>query len=246
VVIAPEYHTDAEAEVGKRLDAELGTTVRFDLQQVVASNVISQTRALVDSAIERTVAGISKDVPPLTDIRASLGIPAQAVWTNRAERSVAVVPVAAQGWTLGDYRRLEASVQSAGQGWKVNIVPPAPQALVVPVTVAGDARRSDQRLDDAIWAIGRWSLAHVTLAGFSGKNDSAAEQDSARADAQFVGEVLAQVGIGSSRAIVEARSPRLRELETEAGGEDGVEITILPAPVRSTAAGEPAASQALP
>ncbi|NJO32242.1 MAG: DUF389 domain-containing protein [Rhodospirillales bacterium] len=160
VVIAPSFRTDAQAVVQRALIERLGVTAEVNLQQVVAADYTSQTRAMVDAAMERTVAGIAKDVPPFSEIRAALGIPVQSIWTNRAERIVYVVPVAAPDWTLADYRDIEAEAAAKAGGWQVSIVPPVQTNLSIRQTA--EFRDADTEL--AIWAIQHWGLSSVTMA----------------------------------------------------------------------------------
>lgn len=230
VVIAPDYRNEAERIITGRLSKALGVQPQMNIQQVVASDLLSETRAIVDTAVERTVAGIARDVPPLTAIRTELGLPVQALWVNRAERTVQVVPVSGEGWTLKAYRALESKVEKAGQGWRVHIIPPAPATLVVPIKVQDGSRSSDDQLDLAIWAIDRWALESLSLSGFSGRNTSDAEQAAARANVAIVSEALTKKGIRSFEGIVEPGSARLKGLQAKVGSEDGVEIIIVRTP----------------
>ena len=97
VVIAPSFTGDAQDAIEKKLTAALGMVPKFTLQQVVAADLESQTKAMIDSAMERTAAGIATDVAPYLAIRTALGLPTQAMWVNRSEHVVNVVPVAAPG-----------------------------------------------------------------------------------------------------------------------------------------------------
>ena len=216
--------------VSKRLATDLGTKLQLNIQQVVASNPLSQTRAIVDTAVERTVTGIARDEPPLAAIRAKLGLPVQALWVTRAERSVQIVPVSGEGWTLASYRALEGKVEKVGQGWRVHIVPPAPASLVVPIAIKDGVRSANDQLGLAIWAIDRWGLENLTVSGFSGKNASDVERQAARENAEFAVEALGKKGIGSQAEIIASRSARLRRLEAKAGSRDGVEILIVRPP----------------
>ncbi len=159
IVIAPNFRTDAQSIVLSRLTRLLGIRPNLNLQQVVASDIESQTRAMVDAAMERTAAGISRDVPPFADIRAALGIPVQSLWTNRAERIVNIVPVAAPGWTLADYRAIEDEVATNAGGWQAWIVPPVQPNIAI--ASDPEARVADTAL--AIWAVQRWGLRSVNL-----------------------------------------------------------------------------------
>ncbi len=172
VIIAPTFSSKAQTLVQKALSERLGVKPELNLQQVVAADYAAQTRAMVDAAMERTVNGISKDVPPFSEIRATLGIPVQSLWTNRAEQIVNIVPVPAPGWTLADYRDIEQEVAASGGGWRVRIVPPAQPNL----TISMDAEVRDQETALAIWAIQRWGLRSVNLALPAGNGSREAAQ----------------------------------------------------------------------
>lgn len=202
VVLTPRYANDAERRILERLEAEWGERPDFSLQQVVAADLRSQTRAIVDAAVERSVAGIARDTPPLIAIREAIGLPTSALWVNRSERSVQVVPFAAPGWEIGDYRNLEADALKVSEGWRVQVIPPVVPRLFVPLTA--DAASSAEALDTAIWAIDRWGVQGLVAAGLSRGNAT----EEARARAQQVAELavdkLADVGI---RARAEAMPP---------------------------------------
>lgn len=167
VVIAPRFSPTAQTDLSARLTGELGAKTTVILQQVVAGDVQSQTRAMVDAAIERNTSGIAHDVPPIAEIRAALPLPVQSLWIDRADRSVNLVPVAASGWTPGDFRAAEAAAQGNGGDWTVKVVPPVQQVLFVPVNVGpdGTAAIAPADRDLALWALDRWGVKQVGLAG---------------------------------------------------------------------------------
>lgn len=160
VVVAPAYSNNADAEVARRLAKITGGKPFVNLQQVLAADAPSQTRALVDAAMERTVAGIAADVPPIARLRSNIGLPTRGVWLNRAERSVTIEPVAAPGWTLAHYRAAESSASAGADGWNVRLFPPVQGELLV----GGEPANSDAVAPDlAVWALQRWGMAKITL-----------------------------------------------------------------------------------
>lgn len=165
VVIAANFESGAQTAVLKRLTKAFGTEPELTLQQVIAADITSQTRAMIDAAMERTVTGIASDVPPYVEIRASLGIPVDSVWTNRADRTVNIAPVAAPGWTLADYKAAEAIVAKSAGGWEVRLEPPVQERLLI----RKDTAKEDIAL--AIWAIRRWGLTTVRINSFSRNSD---------------------------------------------------------------------------
>jgi uncharacterized hydrophobic protein (TIGR00271 family) len=229
VLISPEYHNDAERQIGERLTRALGQPARLTIQQVVASDILSKTRAIVDTTVERSVAGLARDVPPLGSIRARLGIPVQALWVNRTERTVQVVPVTGEGWTLDSYRTLEQTVANVGDQWQVQIIPPAPTKLTIPITVE-EGQRTATGLNTALWAIGRWGLTNVSISGFSGSNASDAEREAALANAESVAAALDKLGVGSSRSVLAGTPREIRRIAAAADSTDGIQITVIRPP----------------
>jgi uncharacterized hydrophobic protein (TIGR00271 family) len=169
LVIAPTYSPNAERQAEERLAEMLGENVRIKLQQVQAADIEAQTRAMLDAAMERTAAGIAADAPPYDRIRASIGLPTNSIWINRAERLVHVEPVRAPGWTLADYAQTEIAARKVSNHWNVRIIPP-PQA-VLRVNL-GDPETADEDTISpklAGWALSRWGLKKVMIEAPAGK-----------------------------------------------------------------------------
>ena len=178
VVITPTYASNALREAEKSLAEEMGETVTINLQQVLAADVQSQTRAMVDAAMERTVAGITGDVPPFDKIRSRIGLPTRSIWSNRTGRMVYVEPAEAPDWTLADYRMAEQQATDADDVWTVRLIPPAKSQLRVPLGESlgespgespggsGDGSGRNSPLvpaDLAIWALQRWGMSRVIV-----------------------------------------------------------------------------------
>lgn len=163
VVISPAYRGDAQAELGRKLSERLGQTTALNLQQVVAADVRSQTRAMIDAAMERTVAGIVSDTPPYAEIQAAIALPVEAIWVDRAQHVVFVRPLAPDGWELADFRQLEGLAAKQAGGWSVRIVPPATARLLV-VAPGADRPQGAVPIGLAVWAIERWGLQRVAVA----------------------------------------------------------------------------------
>ena len=176
LVVSPKYSPTAEQDAEKQLAERLGDEVDISLQQVLAADWQSQARVMLDAAMERTKAGIAADVPPFDNIRADIGLPTRAIWTNTAERVVYVEPVPAPGWTLADYAQVEKVATKANEKWSVRIIPP-PQAIINVVLPAPAPSTADEKPkvritktpDDAIatglavWALQRWGMASVDV-----------------------------------------------------------------------------------
>lgn len=166
LVIAPGYTTNAAAEAEARLQTALGRKVQINLQQVMAADWQSRTRAMVDAAMERTAAGIAADVPPIDQVRQSIGLPTRSLWSDRAQRMVYVEPVPAPGWTLADYRLIESGARAdAETKWTVRVVPPPMAQLTVALGDRAEAPEDSVSPSLAIWALRRWGMNQVTIEG---------------------------------------------------------------------------------
>lgn len=227
VIVSPRYSNDGEQRIAERLAKLWGVQPRLNLQQVVAADIGSQTQAIVDAAVERSANGIARDVPPLIAIREATGLPTQALWVNRAERTVQLVPFAADGWTLSDYRAVEKLAAAKGDGWQVRIIPPVQASLIVPLTLKDGVPVVNEALEAAFWAVERWGVQGITITGFNTGNTNGTDRSAGLAYAGFVKAELGKRGID---AIVNeaTRVP----LEFPARGMDGVEIGVTKAPPR--------------
>ncbi len=164
LVISKGYSPNAE-ELAEEIVAEkLGRTVEIHLQQVqTAGDQQSNTRAMVEAAMERTSAGIAADVPPYDKIRASIGLPTDSIWINRAERRVYVEPARAPGWTLGDYAVTETMANRVSNQWNVRVIPPPRATLRVNLGDPEKARDDAINPELAGWALLRWGMNSVVI-----------------------------------------------------------------------------------
>lgn len=223
VVIAPQYTNDAERQLLTKLEAEWGERPSLNLQQVVAADLQSQTRAIVDAAVENSAAGIARDVPPLVAIREAIGLPTQALWINRTERTVQVVPFAADRWQLGDYREAERLALRVAGGWNVRLIPPVKPSLFVALELKDGAPQRSPALDDAIWAIERWGVQGVRVTGFANAGSPDQRKAMPLAFAQFAVGELAKSGVSAT--------PDATENRQNAGvTSDGVQFEIVRSP----------------
>lgn len=230
VVVSPQYANDAEKRLLDKLTAEWGEQPSVSLQQVVAADVQAQTRAIVDAAVRTSAAGITQDAPPLIAIREAVGLPTQALWTNRAERTVQIVPFAAEGWELRDYRDAEKAAARAGAGWNVRVIPPVTPRLFSTVELREGAPQRGPELDDAIWAIDRWDVQGISVAGLSTGNASEESKTAALALAEFAARELAKTGIRANASVL--AQERLQPTQADV---TGVEFEVVKGPRRDTA-----------
>lgn len=231
VIIAPQYTNDAERMLISKLEAEWGVRPVLNLQQVVATNVTAQTRAIVDAAVETSAAGIARDVPPLIAIREAVSLPTQALWVNRTERTVQLVPFAAEGWRLGDYREAEQAAALAAAGWNVRIIPPVEPRIAVGIEMKDGVPQQSQELADTIWAIQRWGIQGITVGGYSTGNASEDDKASALAIARFGAAELARAGVRANSIVLPAE--RVQRYGSRAVG---IEFEVVRGPARRGAA----------
>jgi uncharacterized hydrophobic protein (TIGR00271 family) len=162
VVVTPRFKEGAE-DIVRNLLSHQDREATILLQQIVAADTPSQTRTMIDAALERAAAGIAADAPPVDRIRASIAIPTRGIWTNQADRVVNVEPMAAPDWTLTDYRHAERVANTSSEGWQIRVIPPVTARLLVGHGEAPIAKDTVPT-DVAIWAIQRWGMKQVGLA----------------------------------------------------------------------------------
>ncbi|MEO8722476.1 MAG: DUF389 domain-containing protein [Sphingobium sp.] len=231
VVVSPNYRNDGEQKITDRITKALGKAPQLNLQQVVAADINGQTKAIVDAAVERTASGIARDVPPLTAIRQTIGLPAQAIWVNRAERTVNIVPMAAPGWELGDYHALEGKAAKSAAGWQIAVVPPVVASLIFPVRVGNEDPEVNRIWRDNLWAILRWQAQNLTLKSIY--SDSTTDENRASADENTVAVMATLKDLGVASQIVQSDDSEIFK-SAKATGElkniRGTEVKIIPAP----------------
>ena len=228
VIISPHYTNDAENRILGQLETEWGERPSLNLQQVVAADLQAQTRAIVDAAVDTSAAGIARDVPPLVAIREAVGLPTQALWINRTERNVQLVPFAAEGWQLRDYRDAERAAARVAAGWDVRVIPPVEPRLFVALDVQDGLPQPSQTLDDAIWAIQHWGVQGIAVSGYSQGNGSDEDKAAALALAEFVTAELARVGVRAKPGVLPGeRSERIGDVA------QGIEFEVIKPPTRS-------------
>lgn len=213
IVIAPRFSEDGQQAVLDELAKRIGEVPEVNLQQIIAADIESQTRAIVDAAMDRSSANLIRDVPPFDDIRAAIGIPVQSIWPNRSERIVDIVPIAIEGWSLQDYFEAEALAQASGGGWKVRLIPPSQQRIRVNLALesAKDENAEGGVIENilsnsnefspalAIWAIERWGLRNVTIERVPVVIDDEPVEGAAKSDSKAqMARRLAAAGISAA------------------------------------------------
>ena len=229
LLITRSYAPRAAELASARLARRVGSKVELELRQVLAADVQSQTRALVDAAMERTAAGIAADVPPFERIRSTVGLPTRAIWTNTAERMVWVDPVPAPGWTLTDYREIERRASAIDSRWTVRVLPPAQASLDVALAPEDGEAAAEGRIGPelATWALRNWGMGSIVLDAPAGEAADALAQRLTRAGitvrrpaederAQDLGENSARISVYSISPTRAAEEAARRKAEAEA------------------------------
>lgn len=196
LVIATSYTANAENKAEALLKTSLHDEVKVSLQQVVAADVQSQAKAMVDAAMERTTAGIAADVPPFKAIRRKIGLPTRSLWTDRAQRIVYIDPIPAPEWSLADYEAIEEVASEGVTGWSVRVIPPPQANLIVLLDNAATDKRPDNAISTelALWALQRWGMGEVAVSG--------TDQQKIAALAKLLGDagIVANVNVSPSNA----------------------------------------------
>jgi len=257
LVISPNYAPDAEARAELRLKDAIGRNVDISLQQVLAANVPEQTRALVDAAMERTIAGVAADNLPVDQIRSRLGLPVMSMWASRTQHVAHVEPVPLRGWKLADYRDAESLANPKGEAWRIRVVPPAQSDMMVrlPLPVApapSDDRAAAARnapppeypeaaipVDLAVWALHRWGARSVNLELPEGQDGASLRSALAEGGIAVVGP---QAGAETDEA--RATSPGRRPERRKANGLAPVATLSIAIPTPAEAAERRAAKAA--
>ncbi|MFM5954655.1 MAG: DUF389 domain-containing protein [Novosphingobium sp.] len=169
VIICNAYTSGFTERLRQQLVASTGSALEIDVQQVVASDAANQTQAVANAAMERGLAAFIADGPPIDDVRSSLGIPVRGLWTDRQRRIVFAEPFDVQGWSIEDYRNLEAGLAEPRGGWSVQVIPPFQANLVIALSGAA-ATGSELKPATAAWAFSRWGLRKADIA-VSGQPD---------------------------------------------------------------------------
>ncbi|MGL4543677.1 MAG: DUF389 domain-containing protein [Polymorphobacter sp.] len=219
IVVAPRFQPEAQAQALAQIATKLGTTPKFNLQQLEIGSGTERSAALIAAALERSAAGNIRDEPPVAEIRATLGLPLMALWHDATTHVVQARVAAAPGWTLVDYRGLEPEGGRKYGTWTVHVIPPV-QAVV---RITADPARAAAETAATIWALQAWGLRRVVLR-LPGGEDFA--QYSTAPSVTTLVAALATAGVEA----------RLAEGDAE---QAGIEILTLPAPasaVRSAAA----------
>jgi hypothetical protein len=204
VVISPHYAPNAEGDVKASLSRLERHEVEVNLQQILAADLPSQTKAMIDAAMERTVTGIAADVPPFERVRASIGLPTRGIWTNRGERVINVEPMAVPGWSFADYRNAERRANDVAGGWTVRLLPPVSGQLRVSLP-GSEPQQGAIPMDVAIWALQRWGMGDVGVA--IPEDEDGAAIDGALKAAGIASRPLDNLHPPKGSAIIEVRGP---------------------------------------
>ncbi|QPC98891.1 TIGR00341 family protein [Qipengyuania soli] len=196
-VFTPEFRTNANTEIAKRLEERLGTPVAVNIDQyrVGTDPGAAEQAALAQARAKEQAEANERQISGLGDRMALVaGIGRDEVMIDRENRRVMATARQLPGLTLGGYRELERRVSSDVPGWTVLLRPPS---LTLPSITFEDGTPDEdgaKALALIAWAARRTGNT-VVLSG-------------ADRDANPIGEQLAKSGV--SVRVETGRGPEVR------------------------------------
>lgn len=182
IVVSDQYVDNAEAALTQSLSARLDAPVQVSLQQLVATNTLAETQAMIDAALRPQ----QPEAPPIEAIRQAARAPTLSAWADLSTRTIYLAAAPLPERNLADFREEERRLDGLRPGWRVAIIPPFHDRLWV--GFADDAVVLDEteqtKLADIVWALRRWGAVRVRLEGLSGRNTGAGAQSTAFASAR--------------------------------------------------------------
>ena len=212
--ITPAYVEDAETQLQQILAQRLHAPIQVELRQVVASDPLAQTQAIVDAALGQNGRGASlTSIPaPVDSIRAATRTHVLQTWVDQDAHEVKLLLAPAVGWTLGDFRNEETRLRQLGFTWTVTLVPPYIERMTIHFPddgVSVDYQQSDE-IEIARWALSRWGVRSVAIEGFSGAATGISRTSRILAEARAAGvsAVLETQGVATTTRIADSVTAR--------------------------------------
>ena len=166
-VLTPEFRTDANAQVTRILERQLGepTSVSIDQFRVGADPGAAEQAELARARAAEQEAATERQISSMTGQLALVaGVAREDVTIDRGNRRALVTARALDGLTLSGYRALEQRIAAGVPGWSVHLRPPLvalPDIPVVEGAIPETARDSVALIE---WATRRTDMP-ISLAG---------------------------------------------------------------------------------
>lgn len=142
-VFTPEFRTNANVEIARKLEARLGkpVAVTIDQYRVGTDPGAAEQAALAQARAKEQAEATERQIATLGDRMALVaGVKRKDVVLDRENRVVMASARALPGLSLTGYRELEARVSAEAPGWTVMLRPPA---LPLPAVSLSDGEPDD-------------------------------------------------------------------------------------------------------
>jgi hypothetical protein len=219
MVVTPQYHDDAEAQVASRLRRIFNSKPELSLRQIVTATEGPLTQSMVDDAVKREVAlgaaaverqiatSAAANTPPVERMRAASRLPVTAAWADVQSRTIFLSASNLQEQPLSRYREEEIRLNSLDPAWHVALVPPFRDRLFVPFDSQSPEIGEEGRaaVSDISWALQRWAVKQVSLIGVAGRNSQATDRSRALASSRSaaVAEALSDAHFTTTKSIAD-------------------------------------------
>ena len=143
-VFTPEFRTNANVEVAKRLEERLGTpvVVTIDQYRVGTDPGAAEQAALAQARAKEAAEATERQIAALGDRMALIaGVKRKDVMLDRENRIVMATARTLPGLSLAGYRELEGRVSAEAPGWTVMLRPPT---LPLPAITLEEGKPDDR------------------------------------------------------------------------------------------------------
>ena len=143
-VFTPEFRTNANVEVAKRLEERLGTpvVVTIDQYRVGTDPGAAEQAALAQARAKEAAEATERQIAALGDRMALVaGVQRKDVMLDRENRIVMATARTLPGLSLAGYRELEGRVSAEAPGWTVMLRPPT---LPLPAITLEEGKPDDR------------------------------------------------------------------------------------------------------
>ncbi|MBC2776602.1 DUF389 domain-containing protein [Parasphingopyxis marina] len=187
-VLTPEIVDDAEAQVARSLERQLGRPFAVTIRQyrVGTASDAAETAQIAVARMQEQAEAAEREV---TEVRQSFallaGVTPGDVTVDRSLRRAVVRARPLPGAGLETYRALEARLGAQRSEWMLELVPPATRLPAIAMEEGAPSEAGSERLQLAIWAAKRVG-APLGVAGSDG-------------DAEAVIALLHEAGIAATR-----------------------------------------------
>lgn len=197
LVFVPEIDPDARQRVGARLNSQLGKLVQLELNQVLLGD--RQPLAAALAPAPALPAELTETQALQRYLKRFLPLPTTAVEIDAASSALNIQVAPGYPGRLGELMAQEAHLASNLEKWKIALIPPL--GALPDITFTRDSADLDapgsRALKETEWALKRWQLAHVRIAGGASGAEIRLDRQLPAKRAALVADALKASGITS-------------------------------------------------